>query len=358
MSIPDGSLLGRVALRFGPGSSYVPSDLSAASLSPDGSLWLAADERAAIDVLRPSAPLAHELGGHRCFPLAGALGVGEDDEVDIEGLAMDPDAGAVWVVGSHGAKRKKPKGAGSRADLARLATVETEPARSVLARVPIADGEPDLAAGKVARLGANGGATLLDLLEGDEHLGAFLPSPQKGAPPPIPGKDNGFDVEGLACLDGRLLVGLRGPVLRGWAFVLELELAEGGGGALEARARGKRRYRKHALDLDGLGVRELVVRGPDVLVLAGPTMALDGAHRLFRWRRGPRKGGDSVVAQEKGVLEPLFDLPWAPGSDRAEGLARFQWFEDNDSVLVVYDTPSRWRRVDERTVLADVFAVR
>ncbi|MDO9022034.1 MAG: DUF3616 domain-containing protein [Deltaproteobacteria bacterium] len=53
---------------------------------PDGSLWLAADERAAVDVLRPAAPHAHELGGHRSFPLDGPLGV-VGDEVDIEGLA-------------------------------------------------------------------------------------------------------------------------------------------------------------------------------------------------------------------------------------------------------------------------------
>jgi L-seryl-tRNA(Ser) seleniumtransferase len=39
----------------------------------------------------------------------------------------------------------------------------------------------------------------------------------------IPGKDNGLDVEGLASVGDRLLVGLRGPVLRGWAIVLEIE---------------------------------------------------------------------------------------------------------------------------------------
>ncbi|SEQ58865.1 Protein of unknown function [Nitrosomonas ureae] len=39
----------------------------------------------------------------------------------------------------------------------------------------------------------------------------------------IPGKDNGIDIEGLACtLDGRVLVGMRGPVLRGIAIILEL----------------------------------------------------------------------------------------------------------------------------------------
>ncbi len=45
---------------------------------------------------------------------------------------------------------------------------------------------------------------------------------------PIPGKDNGFDIEGLAVREDRLLLGLRGPVLRGHAFVLELSLEQDG----------------------------------------------------------------------------------------------------------------------------------
>jgi hypothetical protein len=39
---------------------------------------------------------------------------------------------------------------------------------------------------------------------------------------PLPGKDNGFDVEGLAVFGARLFVGLWGPVLCGWAVILEL----------------------------------------------------------------------------------------------------------------------------------------
>lgn len=42
-------------------------------------------------------------------------------------------------------------------------------------------------------------------------------------------------------------------------------------------------YRKHVLDLDGLGVRDLCPSGDDLLVLAGPTMDLDGPVRIYRW---------------------------------------------------------------------------
>jgi hypothetical protein len=58
---------------------------------------------------------------------------------------------------------------------------------------------------------------LTEALRGDEHLGSFLT---------IPGNDNGFDIEGLAMARERLFLGLRGPVLRGWAVILEVELEE------------------------------------------------------------------------------------------------------------------------------------
>ena len=54
-------------------------------------------------------------------------------------------------------------------------------------------------------------------LRDDPHLGPFLS---------IPSKDNGFDIEGLAAAPGgRLFLGLRGPVLNGWACVLEIIVA-------------------------------------------------------------------------------------------------------------------------------------
>ena len=59
----------------------------------------------------------------------------------------------------------------------------------------------------------NGHNQLIEALAEDEHLGPFL---QMG----LPSKDNGFDIEGLAVQGNQVFLGLRGPVLRGWAIIL------------------------------------------------------------------------------------------------------------------------------------------
>ncbi|WP_445187429.1 DUF3616 domain-containing protein [Pseudonocardia sp. Cha107L01] len=101
-----------------------------------------------------------------------------------------------------------------------------------------------------------GEPNLANLLAEDEHLAPFLA---------IPAKDNGFDVEGLAVHGETLYVGLRGPVLRGFAVVLELLPEEAAPGRLRlVPIEGERCYRKHFLDLGGLGVRDLCPHGPDL----------------------------------------------------------------------------------------------
>ena len=41
-------------------------------------------------------------------------------------------------------------------------------------------------------------------------------------------------------------------------------------------------YKKHFLDLNGMGIRELCLHGKDLIILAGPTMSLEGAMQIFR----------------------------------------------------------------------------
>lgn len=94
-----------------------------------------------------------------------------------------------------------------------------------------------------------------------------------------------------------MFLGLRGPVLRGWAVVLQLQPCDLSPTYLSLERSGPRRdlYRKHFLDLGGLGVRDVRCSGDDLLILAGPTMDLDGRVLLYRWPGGARVTEESVV---------------------------------------------------------------
>jgi hypothetical protein len=186
-------------------------------------------------------------------------------------------------------------------------------------------------------------------LREDEHLGAFLT---------IPGKDNGFDIEGLTVVGERLFLGLRGPVLRSWAVILEVALQEDNAqpSTLRLKAFGShdRLYRKHFLHLGGLGIRDLCAQGADLLILAGPTMDLDGPVTLFRWPGGIEAHGEQVVPAS--ALERVLEVPYGQGVDHAEGLTLFA--PDGGTaraLLVVYDAASESRQRGESTVAADVF---
>ena len=199
------------------------------------------------------------------------------EEADLEGLAYED--GYLWLVGSHSLKRKQPKpDEGFDKSSKRLAKVEGDGNRYLLARIPVEENGETYVLTKKAKEkgkkrtaaqlhGDEKGNELMDALGKDEHLGPFLA---------IPGKDNGFDIEGLAVADGHLFIGLRGPVLRGWAVILEVvpEEDKNDPATLRLKPIGPhgRPYRKHFLQLGGLGVRDLCVQGDDLLILAGPTM--------------------------------------------------------------------------------------
>ncbi len=198
-----------------------------------------------------------------------------------------------------------------------------------------------------ALVGAPRAESLVDLLRADAHLAPFLA---------IPGQDNGFDVGGLAVVGDRLYVGLRGPVLRGWAVVLEVRPAQDptdpGRLALGIFPEGAR-YRKHVLDLGGLGVRDLCPDGDDLLVLAGPTMALSGPVRVHRWRDAIAGGGGPVVRDAELPVETV--VTNGEGVDHASAISLLgpDLLDARARLLVVYDNPAADRRPWPDTVLAD-----
>jgi hypothetical protein len=192
-------------------------------------------------------------------------------------------------------------------------------------------------------------------LEGDETgnlmTRALTVDPHVGPFCSIPSKDNGLDVEGLAVRGERVFVGLRGPVLRGWAVLLELHVQPTPGGFLEL----SKPLRKHFLHLDGLGIRELAIHRKHLYILAGPTMDLDGPVFIYQWRNALDMSGEAVVPRQE--LRVGCEIPFGTGADHAEGMT-IVGPASAPKVMVCYDTPAKQRIVGDNTVRADVFALK
>lgn len=349
-----------VRLEFTSGS-LVQTNLSGAAFTGDW-LWVAGDEACGLDRMRRLSPIGSEVlrfGEVRDFPLADLLDLpgAAEEEADLEGMAFA--GGFLWVVGSHGLKRRNIKPDRDHANNAkRLAKVELDGNRRLLACLPVemnAKGEPCLVReakdGRQAmRLkGDSQGNLLTRALANDLHFGPYMA---------IPGKDNGFDIEGLAVDGRRLLLGLRGPVLRGWSALLEIEVeARGGQLRLVPLDDSGTLIRKHFLQLDGLGVRDLHFSGNDLFILAGPTMVLNGEIRVFKWPAAKTLlAANRDPVRFEAALTGLVALPHGRGTNRAEALCDLPpaLSGGKPSWLVLYDAPGDDRQEGERTVFGDL----
>lgn len=354
---------GQVALRFTGDAVRLGNHANLSAVRTDGQhLWVAGDETATVErLVLDSAGAPTRAGRQRSFRLADLVQLPgpPDGEADIEGIARS--GGWLWAIGSHALIRRRVKPQHDEAKaLRRLGRIRRDPNRYVIVRLAIQPGvdrhpEPVRVARdgrRSAIVGAPGAETLVDLLRTDPHLAPFLA---------IPSKDNGFDVEGLAVIGDRVYVGLRGPVLRGWAVVLELrpvdDPTDPGRMALGIFGEGAR-YRKHFLDLDGLGVRDLCPDGDDLLVLAGPTMALSGPVRVYRWQGAAVAEAGQVVREADLTVETV--ITNGEGVDHAEGIALLAPNPQDPCarLLVVYDSPSAARHPWPDTVLADRVRIR
>ena len=357
-----------IMLRFDPKNSLNPKgkhvrDGLSTALRTGDNLWLSCDERTTLE--RLTLAKDGSFAGHQSFDLKDYLQLpdGDKSEIDIEGMGMANNY--IWIVGSHSLKRKKPRRHHPvEKQMRHLAKVQSDPNRYLLARIPIvldkASGEHILHKTcedperpghqlRAAQLrGDQTSSTLTDALQQDEHIGPFMS---------IPSKDNGFDVEGLTTSGNRIFIGLRGPVLRGWAVVLEVETEEDDKGPLHLKQLTKKRpYKKHFLHLKGKGIRELRIFGDDMYILAGPTMDQDGVIAIYRWANALRHTEEETMVHTT-ELERLCEVPHGTGADsgkdKAEGLAIY----DEKHALVVFDSPVEARKPEEHAVLADVIRV-
>ncbi|PPK92116.1 uncharacterized protein DUF3616 [Kineococcus xinjiangensis] len=350
----------QVELHFHQESREGATHTNLSAVREDGEhLWLAGDETATVERLSAEVRdgVVSGYGDQRTVHLAELVELPspEDEEVDVEGLARSGPW--LWAVGSHSLKRKKirPEDSDEKARK-RLGKLVREENRYVLVRLPV-DPATGLPAREVqgpdgevltsAVLGGHGDS-LAEVLADDKLLAPFFA---------IPSKDNGVDVEGLAAHGERLYVGFRGPVLRGWAVVVEVlpethpkhahrlelrEFPEGG------------TYRLHLLDLGGLGIRDLCPDGDDLLVLAGPSMSLSGPVRVHRWVGGCANDAPAVLRAED--LPVALVLAHGEGEDHAEGIAVLDETGEGGGrrMLVVHDSPAACRHTGSGAILADV----
>lgn len=337
--------IGRVRIDFDDPSSgeTLQHDVSGVARIGD-TLFLACDETATVEVLHRVGDARY--GEHETVHLDELFDLPDPDgELDIEGLAIDD--GRLWIVGSHSCTRRKPKKdepVDAKA-LNRLAEIKPNPNRHFLGCVPLVPlGERRWCIGDEGAMlpVKHGHNALSKVLTKDPHIAPFIG---------VPAKENGFDIEGIAVDGNCVAVGLRGPVINEWAVIVSF------------RAKAKRRkirvdkpldYTKHWLGLDGLGVRDLKADGPDLLILAGPTQALDGPVRVYRWsgwRDAVEHGHEALIRPER-----LLDLPNGDGCDHAEALVPWP-VRRGRALLVIHDSPCRDRLNDAAgVILADLFA--
>jgi len=344
---------------FNRTKSKIRSELSSIERTGNN-IWLAFDEGSGVHRLSKTE---EGYGKHVRFALKDYIDLpaGEEEEIDIEGLAYANNY--LWVVGSHSLKRDKPDDMEDSISkrIRCLARIKNDPNRYTLARIPIAYNEesgdyelykmhphpdtPEIVLSAAKLKAKEQYSQLSEELRYDRHLCKFME---------LTGKDNGFDIEGLAVKGNRIFIGLRGPVLRGYAIVLEVAVREKKG-KLKLQKIGKdgAKYRKHFVHLQGMGIRELTFADDDLLILAGPTMDCDGAISLYRMKGGPADKQESITYLHE--IEQLFhvslghETPY--GHDKAEGVT----LTKDHKLLVVYDAPSDERVVGETDAYADVF---
>lgn len=311
------------------------------------SIFVACDETAGFDRLDWDGK---EYGGHHHFGLGDIFELpgGPAGEMDIEGL--DISDGWLWVCGSNSLKRGKPAGDDRlKEQFADLAEVAWDVNRQFLGRLPLVEGEegirPVAQSGerRAAHLRFGKRGRLRRWLAQDEHLSPFLN---------LPSKENGLDIEGIATAGNRIFLGLRGPVLRNFAVVLELRMKEVKSGHLKAeKIDGKRRYRKHFVDTNGQGIRDLKLHGDALMVMTGTVMAGDGPSEVLRLPEFTNRTKGSVWYRSD--VEQAIELPYRGEFDHPEGLLHLE----KDDWLVVYDSPRPSRVSDDPPwVKGDVWA--
>ncbi|MFD1096160.1 DUF3616 domain-containing protein [Salegentibacter chungangensis] len=332
---------------------YLRSEISSCLITEDN-LWLSYDEDAGIERLSKTEK---GYGGHKHYELSDFFDLPEENgEVDMEALAYAEPY--LWFCGSMSLKRDSPSPDDSLEEqLEDLADIAIDKNRFSLGCIPCikkngnfellkeAEYKGETIKARMLR-GGTKSTELHNALVYDEHLHKFME---------IPCKDNGFDIEGLAVYGHRLFIGLRGPVLNGFAVILEISFKTVDNELiLERKPAEDKLYRKHFLDLHGTGIRELnITKNGDLYLLAGPTMDLDGTISIYKIEGGLKDEYSSVVHNPTRLFDVARGAELEHGQDKAEGMA----FLPDGSLLITYDSPVPERLEGKNGVWMDLYAL-
>jgi uncharacterized protein DUF3616 len=309
--------LGRVEF---VGDIRAPEDLSA--IAQVGSfLLIASDEAAGMDRSENFLQVLKQVGINRYAVHRDILLYkgGKDDEVDIEGIAVDGNT--VFVVGSHSSLRKR-LGPDKKYQTNRSRFLDreigTQNSRDRLFRLTV-DSE-----GKGSKIEFT---NLGDIIKGDPVLKTFSQ---------IPGKENGVDIEGIAVKEKWLYAGFRSPVFRGnYVPVMKFQF------------HAPRDYELLYVNLGGRGIRDITAVSDGFLIVAGPSGDMEGSFQLYHWDGRDVIPGNDRHARDIGTVKLLGGIP-LPKNGKAEGVVVLEELPTSYEVVIVYDgvsggDPQRFR---------------
>ena len=319
------------------------------------SLWLSYDEDAGIERLtKKKLKKNYKFNKHKHYELSDFFDLPADDEMDIEALAYAEPY--LWFCGSMSLKRDTPDPEdGTDEQLDALLDITRDKNRFSLGCIPCIENDGDFElhhdheflGHKIEACMMRGGthsSELNNALLADPHLQMFMQ---------VPCKDNGFDIEGLAVEGERIFIGLRGPVIGGYAIILEIKVTALNRELVMQQRDGEHYlYRKHFVDLKGMGIRELNIdKKGDMYILAGPTMDLDGTISIFKIENGIDDAPSSFIHEPIRLFDVARGSEVPHGKEKAEGMALM----DEDEILITYDSPLEKRLKGKRKVVMDVY---
>jgi hypothetical protein len=197
------------------------------------------------------------------------------DELDIEGVAYD--GGFFYLIGSHGAPRKRDK--------------PFDPSRFLLLRFKVnqQSGKPEFQFSDdfVDTTAIEKTNALREVIKHAPHIGPFAEQHLDD--------ENGANIEGITVKGEHIFLGFRGPSVDKNAFILQVDTnGVFGTAAMNPTV--------HPIPLgDNVGIRDLAALKEGMLILAGPAVGSGGTYAIAYWHEGSQEPKPKPLAVLGGV---------------------------------------------------------